>query len=74
MQANATVSRPLGNSTSPALIRLSAGAENALSAALHLLRNPAATAGDLQRAAARAGRAADLLRQAFATQAEGAAS
>lgn len=66
MQATATVSRPLGNSTSPALIRLSAGAENALSAALHLLRNPAATAGDLQRAAARAGRAADLLARACA--------
>lgn len=74
MQATVTVPRPLGNSTSPALIRLSAGAENALAAALHLLRNPAATSADLERAAARAGRASELLRQAFSTQAEGGAA
>lgn len=74
MQATATVSRPLGNSTSPALIALHCAAENGLAAALGLLRNPAATADDLHRAAVRAARAADLLRQAFATQAEGAAA
>lgn len=74
MQATATVSRPLGNSTSPALISLHCAAENGLAAALGLLRNPAATADDLHRASVRAARAADLLRQAFATQAEGGAA
>lgn len=74
MTATATVPRPLGNSTSPALIALHCAAENGLAAALGLLRNPAATADDLHRAAVRADRAADLLRQAFASQAEGAAA
>ncbi len=74
MTATANVPRPLGDSTSPALISLSAAADNALAMALSLLRDPAATTADLARAAARAGRAADLLRQAFATQTEGGAA
>lgn len=74
MQATATVSRPLGNSTSPALISLSAAADNALAMALSLLRDPAATTADLERATARACRAATLLRRACAAQAEGGAA
>lgn len=71
MQAAVTVPRPLGNSTSPALIALHCAAENGLSMALSMLRNPAATSADLERAAARACRAAALLLRACAAQAEG---
>jgi hypothetical protein len=42
--------------------------------ALGLLRNPQGTAADLERATARACRAATLLRRACAAQAEGGAA
>ncbi len=51
-------------------IALHVQAENALSMALGLLRNPQGTAADLERATARACRAATLLRRACAAQAE----
>jgi len=74
MKATPTVSRPLGNSTSPALIRLSAGAENALAGALHLLRSIDCDPAKLQQATGRAIRAATLLKRASAAQAQGAAA
>ena len=74
MQATATVSRPLGNSTSSALIALHCAAENALSMALSLLRDPSGTAADLERATARACRAATLLKRACVAHAEGGAA
>jgi phosphosulfolactate phosphohydrolase-like enzyme len=52
-------------------IALHVQAENALSMALSMLRNPQGTAADLERATARACRAATLLRRACAAQAEG---
>lgn len=55
-------------------IALHVQAENALAMALHLLRDPSGTAADLQRATARAIRAATLLKRACAAQAEGAAA
>lgn len=61
------------DTTDPELIRLSAAADNALAMALHLLRDPTGTAADLQRATARAIRAASLLKQACA-QVEGGAA
>ncbi len=51
-------------------IALHVQAENALSMALGLLRNPQGTAADLERATARACRAATLLRRACAAQAQ----
>lgn len=62
------------DTTDTELIRLSAAAENALSMALSLLRDPAGTAADLQRATARASRAATLLKRACAAQVEGGAA
>jgi hypothetical protein len=54
-------------------IALHMQAENALSMALSLLRDPAGTAADLQRATARAIRAATLLKRACAQADRGAA-
>ena len=62
------------DTTDPALIALHAQAENALAVALGLLRNPAGTAADLERATARACRAATLLKRACAAQVEGGAA
>ena len=58
------------DTTDPQIIGLHIAAENALSMALGLLRNPQGTAADLERATARACRAATLLRRACAAQAE----
>lgn len=58
------------NTTDRDTIALHVQAENALSMALGLLRNPQGTAADLERATARACRAATLLRRACAAQAE----
>jgi hypothetical protein len=55
-------------------IALHVQAENALAVALGLLRNPAGTAADLERATARACRAATLLKRACAAHAEGGAA
>ena len=55
-------------------IALHVQAENALSMALSMLRNPHGTAADLERATARACRAATLLKRACAAQTEGAAA
>lgn len=55
-------------------IALHVQAENALAMALSLLRNPTGTAADLERATARACRAATLLRRACAAQAQGGAA
>ena len=55
-------------------IALHVQAENALAMALSMLRNPQGTAADLERATARACRAATLLRRACAAQAEGGAA
>ena len=55
-------------------IALHVQAENALVVALGLLRNPQGTAADLERATARACRAATLLKRACAAQTEGAAA
>ena len=52
-------------------IALHVQAENALSMALSMLRKPAATAADLERATARACRAATALKRLCAAQAEG---
>ncbi len=54
-------------------IALHMQAENALSMALSLLRDPSGTAADLQRATARAIRAATLLKRACAQADRGAA-
>lgn len=62
------------NTTDRNTIALHVQAENALSMALGLLRNPQGTAADLERATARACRAATLLRRACAAQAEGGAA
>ena len=55
-------------------IALHVQAENALSMALSMLRNPAGTAADLERATARAIRAATLLKRACAAQTEAPAA
>ncbi len=55
-------------------IALHVAAENALSMALSMLRNPAGTVADLERATARACRAATLLKRACAAQVEGGAA
>ena len=55
-------------------IALHVQAENALAMALSMLRNPQGTAADLERATARACRAATLLKRACAAQTEGAAA
>ncbi len=64
----------LDNTTDPAMIALHVQAENALAFALGLLRKPQGTAADLERATARAVRAATLLKRASAAQAQGAAA
>ena len=64
----------LDNTTDPAMIALHVQAENALAFALGLLRKPQGTAADLERATARAVRAATLLKRACAAQAQGAAA
>ncbi len=64
----------LDNTTDPALIALHVQAENALAFALGLLRKPQGTAADLERATARAVRAATLLKRACAAQAVGGAA
>ena len=56
------------------LVVLRVQAENALNAALTLLRNPRFTDSDLHRATGRACRAATLLKRLSATQAQGAAA
>ena len=56
------------DTTDPQTIALHVAAENALSMALSMLRNPAGTAADLERATARAIRAATLLKRACAAQ------
>ncbi len=55
-------------------IALHVAAENALSMALGLLRNPQGSAADLERATARACRAATMLKRLSAAQAEGGAA
>ncbi len=55
-------------------IALHAAAENALSMALSMLRNPQGTAADLERATARACRAATLLKRACSAAQEGGAA
>ena len=62
------------DTNSPEVIALHAAAENALAAALHLMRNPAGTAADLERATARACRAATLLKRACSATQEGGAA
>ena len=62
------------DTTDPQTIALHVAAENALSMALSMLRNPAGTAADLERATARAIRAATLLKRACAAQVEGGAA
>ena len=62
------------DTTDPKIIGLHAAAENALSMALSMLRNPQGTAADLERATARACRAATLLRRACAARADGKAA
>ena len=62
------------DTTDPTLIALHAQAENALSMALSLLRNPAGTASDLQRATGRVMRAATLMKRLSAAQLEGGAA
>lgn len=57
----------------PQILGLHIAAENALAAALGLLRNPSGTTADLQRATARACRAATPLKRACAAQAEASA-
>jgi hypothetical protein len=52
-------------------IALHVAAENALAMALSMLRNPAGTVADLERATARACRAATALKRLCAAQAEG---
>lgn len=61
------------DTTDPQIIGLHIAAENALAAALGLLRNPTGTTADLERATARACRAATLLKRACAAQ-EGSAA
>ena len=53
---------------------LHAQAENALATALELLRQPAGTAADLQRATGRVIRAATLMKRLSAAQVEGGAA
>lgn len=60
--------------TDPHVIGLHAAATNALAAALHLLRDPACSADDLQRATGRAIRASALLKRACAASLEGGAA
>ena len=55
-------------------IALHMQAENALSMALSLLRDPAGTAADLQRATARVCRAATMLKRLSAAHQEGVAA
>ena len=55
-------------------IALHVQAENALAMALSMLRNPAGTVADLERATARVCRAATLLKRACAAQVEGGAA
>ena len=55
-------------------IALHVAAENALSMALSMLRNPAGTVADLERATARACRAATLLKRACGAAQEGGAA
>ena len=62
------------DTTDPQTIALHVAAENALSMALSMLRNPAGTAADLERATARAIRAATLLKRACAAKVEGGAA
>lgn len=62
------------DTTAPDVIALHIAAENALSMALSMLRNPAGTAADLQRATARVIRASSLLKRACAAQVEGGAA
>ena len=64
----------LDNTTDPTLIALHVQAENALAFALGLLRKPQGTAADLERATARACRAATMLKRLSAAQAQGAAA
>ena len=75
-----TIKRPAApvpsalDTTAPDVIALHIAAENALSMALSMLRNPAGTAADLQRATARVIRASSLLKRACAAQVEGGAA
>ena len=75
-----TIKRPAApvpsalDTTAPDVIAQLIAAENALSMALSMLRNPAGTVADLERATARACRAATLLKRACAAQVEGGAA
>lgn len=72
---NAVPSSSALDSTDPILVALHAQAENALVVALRLLRNPAGTSVDRQRATFKAIRASSLLKQACSiAQAAGGAS
>ncbi len=62
------------DTTDPEIIGLHVQAENALSMALSMLRNPRGTAADLERATARACRAATALKRLSAAQAQGGAA
>lgn len=70
----AAPSQSATDSNDPQIIALHAAAENALIMALAMLRNPAGTAADLQRATGRVIRAATLMRRACAAQVEGGAA
>ncbi len=71
--ASRTAAPAFTDTTDRDTIALHMQAENALSMALSLLRDPAGTAADLQRATARAIRAATLLKRACAQADRGAA-
>ena len=64
----------LDNTTNPEAIRLHIAAENCLSTALALLRREGLTAEQLDRATARACRAATLLKRACSAAQEGGAA
>lgn len=65
---------PITHTTDHDTIALHVAAENALSMALGLLRNPQGSAADLERATARACRAATLLKRLSAAQVQGSAA
>ena len=60
--------RPQADTTDRDTIALHVQAENALSMALAMLRNPTGTAADLERATARVCRAATMLKRLSAAQ------
>lgn len=65
---------PEAESNDAEVLQLHAAAANALSMALSLLRDPTGTTADLERATARACRAATLLKRACSAAHEGGAA